>query len=139
MILTNTIDMVRTFIALFVLSVFSYEGQAQQAFYKSTDELRLFNHKRFKLVDASHFPVYSRQEHVVGSKARVTEVKYYFSKDERSPIMPLTINNLKHAFPHHREFHDLLDLQFRNSRELMRYDPYYSEYKLKSVFKKGVS
>lgn len=131
--------MIRGFIALLFASFFIQDAKAQQAFYKSTDDLRLYNHKTYKLVDASLFPVYARQEHVVGSKARVTEIKYYFSKDERSPIMPLTINNLKYAFPRNKDFHDLLDLQFRNNRELMKYDSYYSEYKLKSVFKKAIS
>lgn len=131
--------MIRTFIALLCAAFLIGDVNAQSAFYKQTDDLRLYDRKTYKVVDASLFPVYARQEHVVGSKARVTEIKYYFSKDARSPIMPLTINNLKHAFPHYREFHDLLDLQFRNSRELMKFDPYYSEYKLKSVFRKGVS
>lgn len=131
--------MIRTFIGLLFISFFINDIKAQEAFYKSTDELRLYEHKRYKLVDAAHFPIYSRQEHVAGSKARVTEIKYYFSLNERSPIMPLTISNLKHAFPQFREFHDLLDLQFRHSRELMKYDPYYSEYTIKKVFRKGVS
>jgi hypothetical protein len=103
----------------------------------NSDNVRNYNNTNYTIVDTDGFIIYSRDVHITGSKARVTERKYYFSKDNTAKIKPLTIYNLKHTFPHNREFHDLIDSHFRTNNELTRYDSYYKEYKLKSIFRKA--
>jgi hypothetical protein len=105
---------------------------------KKNRDFRFFDDKAYRIVDPSSFFIYSREVNVINGKAKTRETRYYFSKSGDSPVMPLTINNLKRAFPGNRNFHDLLDLQFRSDRELMKFDPYYSEYKVKSVFKRAM-
>jgi len=103
----------------------------------NSNNTRNFNKVNYKIVDADGFMIYSRDVHITGSKARLTERKYYFSRDNQSPIKPLTIYNLKKEYPFNKEFHELIDIYFRSSDELTRYDSYNKEYKLKSIFKKA--
>ena len=100
------------------------------------DELRLYNKSIYKVLDTYGFVIYSKDVHVTGAKARLTERKYYFSRNERSEVIPLTINNLKREF-RDPEFHDLLDIYFRANHELSRFDQFRNEYKLKYVFRKA--
>lgn len=100
---------------------------------KKNRDYRFFESKSFRIIDPSHFPIYAREVNVVNGKAKTRETKYYFSRTAESPIMELTINNLKHAFPS-RDFHYLIDLQFSKNKELLAYDAHYGEYKLKSLF-----
>jgi hypothetical protein len=74
----------------------------------------------------------------VNGKEKRRETRYYFSKNAESRILPLTIRNLKFAYPN-RDFHDLLDVHFRSNKELMRYDAFNNEYKLKRIFSKTLS
>lgn len=103
----------------------------------NTGNSRNYNNVNYEVLDTDGFMIYSRDVHITGSKARLTEKRYYFSKDTDSAIKPLTIDNLKHEFPTNRKFHDLIDIHFRSSNELTRYDSYYKEYKLKSIFRKA--
>jgi hypothetical protein len=128
--------MKRTLLAvqIFVFLLLSAAIQANSAH----DELRLYNKAVYKVLDTYGFVIYSKDVHVTGSKARVMEKKYFFSVNERSEIIPLTKRNLKIVF-RDREFHDLLDVHFRASRDLAIYDPYFNEYKLKYIFRKAFS
>jgi len=105
---------------------------------KKNQDFRFYDDIRYKIVDPSHFYIYSREVNVIRGKARTRETKYFFSKDAESPVMELTRNNLKHAFPGNRDFHYLIDMQFRNDRELVAYDSYYKQYKLKGLFNRSL-
>ncbi len=105
---------------------------------KKNESFRFYNEKAYRIVDTTSFPVYAREENIVRGKEKTRETRYYLIKGAESHIVHLTINNLKRAFPN-REFHDLLDLQFRHNRELMRYDAFHQEYKIKSIFNKVMS
>lgn len=128
--------MIRTIIALPLITCLLFAVTAQAN--TKHDELRLYNKLTYKVLDTYGFVIYSKDVHVTGSKARVTERKYFFSRNQRSEIIPLTIHNLKHVFPD-REFHDMLDIHFRDNRELTRYDHFHHEYKLKYIFRKAFS
>lgn len=105
---------------------------------KRNEIYRFADEKSYRIVDTTSFPIYAREENIVRGKEKTRETRYYFSRNPASPIIPLTIRNLKIAFPN-REFHNLLDLQFRSNLELMRYDTYYGEYKLKAIFTKTMT
>ncbi len=128
--------MIRKLFFLPLIACFFILTSAQQV-NRDEEPIRLYNSKIYKVVDRDGFVIYSRESHVVGHKARIKEKKYFFSESSTAPIKPLTISNLKHAFPLNREFHDLIDIHFRNNGELTRFDAFYNEYKLKSVYKKA--
>lgn len=56
------------------------------------------------------------------TKASPKVINYYFSKDAESKVEDLTISNLKAAFHDNHKFHDLIDAQFHNNKELTLYD-----------------
>jgi hypothetical protein len=58
---------------------------------------------------------------------------YYFSKDFASSPILLTKDNLKAAFPDNHKFHDALDAQFKNDKELAEYDSFHKMYKVSHV------
>ncbi len=128
--------MIRGLLLLPLIGCFFILTSAQKV-NRDEEPVRLYNSQIYKVEDRDGFIIYSRETHVVGHKARVTEKKYYFSENSTAPIKPLTISNLKHAFPINREFHDLIDLHFRNNSELTRYDSFHKEYKIKSIFRKA--
>jgi hypothetical protein len=105
---------------------------------KNNQNFRFFNEKSYRIVDTTSFVVYAREENIVNGKEKRRETRYYFSKNAESRILPLTIRNLKFAYPN-RDFHDLLDVHFRSNKELMRYDAFNNEYKLKRIFSKTLS
>jgi len=59
---------------------------------------------------------------------------YFFSTNADSPIIQLTIENLKSAYPSNTAFHYALDAYFNSDRQLMAYDEYTKMYKLKYLF-----
>jgi hypothetical protein len=58
------------------------------------------------------------------------EKKYFFSVGAGGEIFPLTIINLKKAFPDHHAFHDSLDMMFTNDWQLTKYDEFHKMYKV---------
>lgn len=55
---------------------------------------------------------------------------YFFSTTVDAPVQPLTITNVKRAYPDDRNLHYAMDMLFRNDDELLRYDSYYKQYKI---------
>lgn len=115
----------------FKWDIYGYKNKKNQSF-------RFFNEKSYRIVDTTSFVMYAREENIVRGKEKTRETKYYFSKNAESRIVPLTIRNLKMAYPN-RDFHDMLDVHFRSNKELIRYDAFHNEYKLKRIFTRTVS
>ncbi len=60
---------------------------------------------------------------------------YFFSKEATSSLQQLTKANLKAAFPDDHKFHDALDTNFKNDKELYAYDSFHKMYKLNWLLK----
>jgi len=114
---------------------FEFDKWNIYGFRKKNRDYRFYESKTYRIVDPQYFPIYAREELIIEGKAKYRKTKYYFSTDANAPLQELTIRNLKHAFPN-RDFHGLIDLQFRRNAELLAYDPHYGEYKLKSIYSK---
>jgi hypothetical protein len=97
-------------------------------------DYRFINNKAYKIVDKTHFPIYRNVETITKGKERERKAVYYFSAQPGSEPQLLTIRHLKRAFPDNDKFHNLLDLQFKNDKELVAYDDFRGEYKLKTIF-----
>ena len=57
-------------------------------------------------------------------------VRLFFSVTAAAPIQPLTVLNLKRAFPTNYRLHDLLDAQIHSQRDLMAFDDFHGMTKL---------
>jgi hypothetical protein len=61
--------------------------------------------------------------------------KYFFSTSASDVLLPLTKANLKNAFPTNHPFHDALDANFREDKELVNYDDFHKMYKINWLLK----
>jgi hypothetical protein len=73
------------------------------------------------------------KEAVVTGKGSLSHVDYFFSKDVASNVQPLTMENLKAAFPTNHKFQYSLDSAFENDANLARYDSFHKMYKINRV------
>ena len=60
--------------------------------------------------------------------------KYFFTTNSSDILQELTRMNLKKAFPNDHAFHDALDAQFKEDKELISYDEFHKMYKVNRVF-----
>jgi len=61
--------------------------------------------------------------------------KYYFTTSASNVLTELTKTNIKKAFPDNHAFHDALDAQFKEDKELTNYDNFHKMYKVNRVYK----
>lgn len=60
---------------------------------------------------------------------------YFFSKDATSSLQNLTLANVKATFPENHKFHDALDANFKEDKDLYTYDSFHKMYKLNWLLK----
>jgi len=82
----------------------------------------------YKYVHASHSP----------KEADKYAPKYFFTTGSSDVLQELTKMNLKKTFPNDHEFHDALDVNFREDKDLVNYDDFHKMYKLNRVYNNTV-
>ena len=95
-------------------------------------EYRFVDHKEYTILNpAETLNIYFYQ-HPAHSPKDVAQYPpmYFFNKDARSSLQELTKANLKAAFPGNHKFHDALDVNFREDKEIYTYDNFHKKYKL---------
>ena len=96
-------------------SIFGYRDSKKEdfRFYKTYDkEYRILENKDIVVYLGSARISHYNDKHIQFGPA------YFFSKTADSPVLPLTILNLKRAFPENLKFHDMLDMEFGNTQEI---------------------
>ncbi len=81
--------------------------------------------KIYKFAHPSHSP----------KEAEKYAPKYFFVVPGSNVLQELTKMNLKKAFPENHMFHDALDTNFKEDKELINYDDFHKMYKLNWIFK----
>ena len=61
--------------------------------------------------------------------------KYYFTNKASDVLTDLTKTNLKKAYPDNHAFHDALDANFKEDKELINYDDFHKMYKINWLLK----
>jgi hypothetical protein len=84
------------------------------------------NHE-YQILDAKDLYIYSTNVLV---RKGTTDKAYFFSVGPDGEVIPLSIVNLKKAFPDNHRFHDALDMVFRNDSQLTRYDDFHKMFKV---------
>jgi hypothetical protein len=84
---------------------------------------RTVGNKQYEVLDTNPLHIYSLN--VIVRKGAL-EKEYFFSVGPTGDILPLTLLNLKNAFPGNHKFHDSLDLMFRSDFGLNRYDKFHN-------------
>jgi hypothetical protein len=111
-------------------------NMADQLKCGDTKSFCLFDHCRYQIIDTSCFIIYYRlkQTEKIPGKGVLWVGQYYFSKMPDDQMIELTTNNLKRSFPCNNRFHYALDAYFKSDKQLMEYDSYLKQYKLKNLF-----
>lgn len=94
-----------------------------------------------RFVDNQHYKILNPTEHiflyerkVLASKNQPVAEFYYFSPSAGGIVAPLTLDNIKKAFPENHKFHDLLDAEFDSNRELTQYDSHHKSFKINRLY-----
>ena len=88
---------------------------------------RVVGTDQYQIIEAKALYIYSLD--VIVRKG-ASEKTYFFSVGPNGDILPLTILNLKKAFPDNHTFHDFLDMSFRHDSDLTRYDNFHKMFKV---------
>jgi hypothetical protein len=79
----------------------------------------------YKYVHAAHSP----------KEAEKYAPTYFFITSSSEVLQPLTKENLKKVFPDNHPFHDALDANFKENKELINYDSFHKMYKINWLYK----
>src|SRR5689334_17023024 len=74
-----------------------------------TRSFRTVGSQRYEILEARDLVIYSSDAIV---RKGTLEKAYFFSVGLKGEILPLTVLNLKNAFPDNHAFHDSLDMTF---------------------------
>ena len=78
---------------------------------------RTIGNDRYQIVDRNTVYIYTLDVHV---RKGALEKNYFFSVGPGGDVQPLTILNLKKAFPNNHTFHDYLDMSFKHDSHFAR-------------------
>ena len=63
-------------------------------------------------------------------RGRYRSRRHFFSVAAGGPVLPLTLQNLKRAFPNNHAFHDALDATFHGDDQLAQFDTFHKMFKV---------
>lgn len=88
-------------------------------------DYRFVDNHEYQILEAKGLYIYLikvRMPNAPGARAMWLKSEYHFSVGSEGPVRLLTLDNLKHAFPDNRRFHDSLEQTFGSGRRLAQYD-----------------
>jgi len=102
-------------------------------------DYRFYKNELYQILDVTYFFIYTHYASSTVEKGKGNEKKetLYFSVKGTDELLPLTVENLKKAFPDNIKFHDLLD-NVRNDADLVKYDAYTKDIKVNYLYKKSL-
>lgn len=117
------------------LLAFSQTSTAQKS-EKLTAKTATVN-KGYSIINAGEAIIIYKYVHRAHSpkEAEKYAPKYFFTTSASDVLQPLTIDNLKKAFPNNHPFHDALDATFKEDKELASYDNFHKMYKINWLLK----
>jgi hypothetical protein len=105
-------------------------------FRQPSNQSRYDGNTIYTVLDSTGFYLYQRYEPVEAAKGKGTVMKtdYFFSKDAQGAVLPLTFSNIEKAFAANTRFRYLLEGHFCRNEDLISYDPFLKEYKIKYLY-----
>ncbi len=115
-------------------NVYGYRDCKNKAF-------RFYNGNEYQIIDTAGFYMYYQYmpEEINKGKAPVKKDEYFFSKNADGNLELLTMDNLKKAFPYNNNFHYALDANFKADKDLLVYDTFQKNYKVKYLFSQSLN
>lgn len=102
-----------------------YKGKVFRFFRNYSNE--------FLLLESKSLVIYSMDETDTKGKGVRRVTLYFFSTDLKQPVQPLTIENVKNAFPQNHKLHNELDKYFKKDQELVVYDDRHKAFRINHV------
>ena len=100
----------------------------QQGVGSGSLSVRVVNGEHYRVIRADPLYLYEHDRSQLSGKRFATVTDRFFSTTANAPLRPLTLVELKSAYPKNHQFHDILTLAFTNDAELMRWDEVHHEY-----------
>ena len=89
----------------------------------------------YQIMENGNVVIYMIMEPTYGYKNFVLKPQYYFSLNLSSPILPLSIINIKRAFPENERLHHYLDIEFYQ-KEISMYNMDFNTYQINYLINK---
>lgn len=112
------------YIALVLIAAFVVASPLSAA---DKPNVRVVGVDQYQIVEARTVYIYTLDTIV---RKGALEKTYFFSVGPKGDILPLTILNLKKAFPDNHAFHDFLDMSFKYDSDLTKYDEFHNTFKV---------
>ena len=97
-------------------------------------DYRFVGNDEYEILESRAISIYERELPTQSPKDAARGLprgyRYFFSVAAGGEVLPLTIDNLKRAFPDNHAFHDALDVTVRNNDELVRFDTFHKMFKV---------
>jgi hypothetical protein len=96
-------------------------------------DYRFASNLEYLILDTNDLYIYALEFPVTHGKGMHTTREYFFSAGSDGPVLALTLENLKQAFPDNHRFHDGLDATFGTRENLAQYDEFHKMFRVNRV------
>ena len=93
-------------------------------------DYRFVSKLEYQILDAKELYIYEHGSFERVGKNVLTVPRYYFSVGPSGQVLPLTLENLKLAYPDNHRFHDSLDKMFGSGQDIAQYDELHQMFKV---------
>ena len=109
-------------------SIYAYQDDKGKVF-------RFFKNysNEYRLLENKSLAIYSMTETDTRGKGAKWVTLYFFSTSLKESIVPLTMENVKNAFPDNHKLHDELDKYFKKDQELTMYDNRHKAFRINHI------
>ena len=99
---------------------------------------RFFDNLEYELAESGGISIYFIQQSEAINKSFVNVNDYYFSVKPDGEIKPLTMQNLKSAFPDNHKFHDGLEADLKGNN-MAEFDTFHKMYKVNHIYQMSLN
>jgi len=120
-----------TFILIGLFAVLTVTAQE-----KSVTSVTATKEKGYTVLNTGQPIILYRYQHASHSPKEVEKYvpKYYFTTRISNVLQELTKGNLKKAFPAAHAFHDALEANFKEDKDLIAYDDFHKVFKVDRIY-----
>ncbi|MBN9385581.1 MAG: hypothetical protein J0H74_32810 [Chitinophagaceae bacterium] len=123
-------------VSLAVFFAIVFAGVKVMAQQKDVTSAMATKEKGYTVLNAGQPIVIYKYQHASHSPKEIERYvpKYFFTTSSSNVLQELTKTNLKKAFPNAHPFHDALDANFKEDKELIAYDIFHKVYKIDRLY-----
>jgi hypothetical protein len=118
-------------------STYSFLKSEIYGYQDNKHSYRFYKNEQYTIENPSENILIYSKIILAGPKGNIPTKVYFFSKDENSEIVSLTLQNLKTAFQTNVAFYDSIDLHFKDDSDLLKYDSLRKMYFINYLYQKS--